>query len=481
MGRVPWTTILLAHSVGMEEREEEASRLGAAPGEHNVTFHHPSGSVPGVLDLEPEHPPRGTAWDLPLPEDGALHDADGTYQGHGLPSAERLPELTATLRSNLPARLEQVTLSHWAPGHAHLEAVVALVGWAAGGTDPTFDRLHVQATGFTQFFGTRPLKHVIAPGLLQGRSPEEVTVGFEEEPDLEWELAGIKTSSRWSTSIRGGDAFHFEITSSPWIEIAGAESAPWDTWLHQWLRPLVDLVSLATGDGQHPTMVEVSRAGGDDDDERRPTARIFGSGVTQAPFTVRFAHHRPALFTLARLPYSLNELVRRWLDLRKHITGFVDAYLPIVRGVRQTPAAQLLLLAAAAEAVHVARHSEGPTSTEEHQARRQEALMRLDGVASDEDLVFLKRHLSRRDRYSLEQRLADLVSDCPAELQQSLDLDGLGQRVAQLRNDLAHGRGVSRDLLTPATRALRAVLNVQLLLELELPLDGITAHERWPD
>lgn len=99
----------------MDEREEETSRLTAAPGEHNVTFHHPAGSVPGILELEAELPPRGTAWDLPLPEDGAIRDAEGTYRGHGFPSIERLPELMATLRSNLPARLEQVTLSHWMP------------------------------------------------------------------------------------------------------------------------------------------------------------------------------------------------------------------------------------------------------------------------------------------------------------------------------------------------------------------------------
>lgn len=292
----------------MEERTEETSRVIAAPGEHNVTFHHPAGSVPGVLSLEAERPPRGTVWDLRLPEDGALRDPDGTYRGHGLPSVERLPALTATLRSNLPAFLEDVTLSHWMPGRAHLDAAVAIVGWAATGTGPRFDRFGVQATGFAQFFGTRPLRHVAAPGLFDGRLPEEVTVGFEEKPDLEWAEVGVETSARWRTSIGGiGDAFHFEIKSSPWIEVMSAESSPWDKWLHQWLRPLVDLVSLATGDGQQPTVVEVSRPGeGDDGVDRRLTARVFGSGVSQAQFTVRFAHHRPALFTLARLPYSLN-------------------------------------------------------------------------------------------------------------------------------------------------------------------------------
>jgi hypothetical protein len=467
----------------VEEREEDASRLTAAPGEHNVTFHHPAGSVSGVLELEAEHPPRGTAWDLPLPEDGALHDADGTYRGHGFPSIEHLPVLTATLRSNLPVRLEQVTLSHWTPGHAHVDAAVAIVGWAASGTDPSFDRLRVQATGFAQFFGTRPLSRVTAPGLFDGRSLDEVTVGFEAEPDLEWVEEEIKTSARWSTSIGGiGDAFHFEIKSSPWIEIGLAEPSPWDPWLHQWLQPLVDLVSLATGDGQYPTVVEVSRKGdGDDPIDGRLTASVFGSGVTQAPFSVRFAHHRPALFTLARLPYSLNELVHRWRALRERITGFVDAYLPIVRGVRQTPAAELLLLATAAEAVHVARRGEGPTTADEHRARRQEVLNRLSNGVTKDDLAFLKRHVSRRDAYSLEQRLAELVADCPIELHESLDLNGLARRVAELRNDLAYGRGVPRESLAPAAKALRAVLNVQLLLELELPPDGVVEHERWRD
>lgn len=460
---------------------EEASQLSAAPGEHNVTFHHPTGSVPGVLELEAQRPPRGTAWDLPLPKNGELRGADGTYRGHGFPSIEHLPELAATLRSKLPARLEQVTLSHWVPGQAHVDAAVAIVGWAADGADPRFDRLRVQATGFAQFFGTRPLRHVIAPGLFDGRALDEVTVGFEDEPDLEWAEEGSEASARWTTSIGGiGDDFHFEIKSSPWIEIGCAEPSPWDGWLHEWLRPLVDLVSLATGDGQHPTLVEVSREGGDEDSvDRRATARVFGSGVRQAPFFVRFAHYRPALFTLARLPYSLNELVRRWLELRERITGFVDAYLPIVRGVRQTPAAELLLLATAAEAVHVARRGEGPSTAEEHRARRQEVLGGLVGAVTADDLAFLKRHVNRRDRYSLEQRLTDLVSDCPVEVHESLALGGLAQRVAQLRNDLAHGRGVAGESLAAAVTSLRAVLNVQLLLELELPLDDVVAHERW--
>lgn len=100
----------------MEEREEKTSSLVTAPGERNITFHHPAGSVPGILDLQAERPPLGTAWDLPLPLEGAVRDADGTHVGHDLPSAEHLPTLSATLRSNLPAHLEQVTLSHWMPG-----------------------------------------------------------------------------------------------------------------------------------------------------------------------------------------------------------------------------------------------------------------------------------------------------------------------------------------------------------------------------
>jgi hypothetical protein len=62
------------------------------------------------------------------------------------------------------------------------------------------------------------------------------------------------------------------------------------------------------------------------------------------------------------------------------IPGFVDAYLPIVRGVRQPPAAELLLLATAAEAIHVERFSEGPTSPEDHKARRREVLDRITNV-----------------------------------------------------------------------------------------------------
>jgi hypothetical protein len=79
--------------------------------------------------------------------------------------------------------MEQVTLSHWMPGHAQLEAAVAIVGSASEGNDPRFDRLLIQATGFAQFFGTKPLRHVIAPGLSEGRAPEEITVGFPEQPD----------------------------------------------------------------------------------------------------------------------------------------------------------------------------------------------------------------------------------------------------------------------------------------------------------
>lgn len=467
----------------MDEHPEEESGLAAGPGEYNVTFHHPAGSAPGLLDLQAEKPPSGTAWDLPLPEDGAIRDPDGTYRGHGFPAVETLPELAATLRSNLPARLEQVTLSHWMGGHAHLDAAVAIIGWAAIGKNPVFDTLRLQATGFAQFFGTRPLHHLSAPGLFDGGQAKEVTIGFDPEPDLSWNVQGVETTARWSSSIGGiGDAFHFEVKSSPWIEVTTPVGAPWDSWLHEWLRPLIDLVSLSTGDGQHPTVVEVSRPGDDGSvREHRLTARVFGSGVRQSPFTVRFAHHRPTLFTLESLPYSLNELITRWLDLRREITGFVDTYLPIVRGVRQTPAAELLLLSAAAEAIHSARFGEGPTSQEEHGKRRKELLSVLAKEVSKDDLAFLKDHLGRHARYSLRNRVGDLVKDCPAELQGALGLDGLAERAVKLRDDVAHGRGVAADQVRPVARGLRVVLDVQLLRVLELPLDAVMARERWQD
>lgn len=321
----------------------------------------------------------------------------------------------------------------------------------------------------------------MAPGLFEGHAPEEITVGFAEQPDLNWNLDGVETAARWSTSFGGiGDAFHFEIKSSPWIEISLPEPWPWGMWLHQWLRPVVDLLSFATGEGQHPTVVEVSRTvDGNAGNERRLTARVFGSGIGQGRFTVRLAHHRPSLFTLALVPYSLNELVTRWLKLRQRFPGFVDAYLPIVRGVRQPPAAELLLLAAAAEAVHVERFGEGPTSPEDHKTRRREVLDRLTNESNRADVAFLKRHLSRHDRYSLEKRLADLVGDCPSELDAPLGLTELAMDVSQLRNALAHGRNVPAESVIPVTRALRAVLDVQLLLQLELPLDGVVPHECW--
>lgn len=58
-------------------------------------------------------------------------------------------------------------------------------------------------------------------------------------------------------------------------------------------------------------------------------------------------------------------------------------------------------------------------------------------------------------------------------------MEGLATQVSKLRNDLAHGRGVAPESLAPVTRALRGVLNVQVLLELELPLEGVVDHERW--
>ena len=419
----------LPRSVVVEERSEEATRLPVAPGEHHVIFHHPAGDAPGYLELQAEQPPSGTVWELPLPEDGTIRDPDRTYRGHGFPSVEHLSELNATLRSNLPPRLEQVTLSHWMPGHAYVNAAVAIVGWAAEGTHPRFDRLRMQSTGFAQFFGTRPLRHITAPGLFESRQLDEVTVGFEELSDLGWTVDGVETSAQWGTSIGGvGDAFHFEINSSPWIEVSMAEPIIWDAWLRGWVRPVIDPVSLATGEAQHPTAVDVSRRVDVDDDDdigRHRTARVFGSGVGQAPFTVRFAHHRPPLFALVQLPYSFNELVARWLDLRRRITGFVDAYLPIVRGAQKTVAADLLLLTTAAEAIHTARRGEGPTSPQEHAGHRKEVLGRLAAVGSNEDITFVKRHLNRRDRYSLEQRLMDLISDCPAELHDQFGLDGL--------------------------------------------------------
>lgn len=112
----------------MEEHAEKSGPGAGSPGEHSITFHHPAGSVPGVLQIEAAQPPSGIVFDLRLPEDGAIRDADGSYRGHGFPAMEQLSVLTGTLRSNLPVRLQNVTLSHWMPGHARIDAAVAMVG-----------------------------------------------------------------------------------------------------------------------------------------------------------------------------------------------------------------------------------------------------------------------------------------------------------------------------------------------------------------
>jgi hypothetical protein len=463
----------------VKEHEDRSKRLGVTSGEHQVEFHHRSRTVPGVLELHARQAPRGVAYGLPLPEDGAIRDADGTYTGHGFPTVEHHPTFKATLRSNLPVWLEDVTVEHWMAGQAFVNAAVAIVGWGAGGAHPLFDRLRFQVSGLAQVFGTHPLQRIEAPGLFGGQRIDEVKIGFAENPDLAWTVEEIGVAVRWETAIAGIDPYHFEVKNAPWIEITRPGPAEWQDWLQQWLQPITDLVSLATGDAQQPTIVEVSRQEKGDDQRRRKTAQVFGSGLTQARFYVEHAPHRPPLFRLADLPYPLHELVQRWLDLRQRMPGFADAYLPIVRGAQQTPAANLLLLATAAEAVHIARYGEGPTSPEEHSSRRRAILERIASALAGEDLAFCKRHLSRRDRYNLEQRIAKLASYCPVDLQEPLGLNDLPRRVSSLRNDLAHGRSVAAESLIPLVRGLRGVLNTQLLIELGLGLEKVVEHENW--
>jgi hypothetical protein len=467
----------------MEEHADQSASGAGGPGEHSITFHHPAGSVPGVLRIEAALPPSGIVFDLPLPEDGAIRDADGGYRGHGFPAVEQLPVLTATLRSNLPVRLQDVTLSHWMSGHARIDAAVAMVGWAVDERDgePTFDCLRLQITGLGQFIGTRPLSHIKSPSLFQGETPDEVTIGFAADSDLEWIAQDLTLRAIWATSIAGlGDWYHFEVKSAPWIQIVSATPKAWEYWLDKWVRPLIDLSALATGGPQRATMVEMSRESSVlSDTPRRVTARVFGSGITQAPFSVRFAHHRRPLFVLRTIPYGLDDLVRRWTRMRAELTGFVDLYLPIIRGSEEPPAATILLLSAAAEAIHTARRGQGPTVEEDHREHRRQVLAQLTTVLSRVEMKFLTRHLSRSDRFSLEDRLTDLVSDCPPELRLLLTLDEMPAEVVALRNDLAHGRAVPGDKLEPATRKLRATLNVHLLIELGLPTDPVVEHERW--
>jgi hypothetical protein len=463
--------------------------LTVKPGDYSGVIRRGDDQAIFQIHLDGDHYPNGPVYDLPLPESGLIRDSGGKAVGARFPASERFPQLAGHLRNGLPIALLDVRLTHWVTDQAQLLAETAIVGSALDKTaDLRFRRLRFQVEGLAEVIGIG----TIGADMLDratGKTKNPILVHLADDSSLKWSHSTGEAVAGFDTRISGiADPFHFEVSSSPHVSVTSEEALDWPSWWSSWVRPVHDLVCLSGRASRSVTWVTLQaerpvRPGQEEVPAWWSSAQVFGHGIRQTSHSVQGRMTNTPLFQLASSPVPLPTLVERWLEIRAKHRGFLDTYQPILHEAPLTDLARFMFLAIGAEALHAGLHGVGPRAQEEHKAERRKVLGRIkttEGIQQP-DLKFLRRFLARRNDYSLEQRIKQLVDDLGPEFAAEAQAADLAKDLPGLRNALAHGSALTSDQLLAVGQCLgplQAVLEAHILRLLGLPTTDLATRIR---
>ena len=433
-------------------------KLPVQPGEYAVEWLIDDRVIPGELGLEPNRPPEARLF-------GDVVERDWG-RGGGFPENHTFERIRGRLRSGLDVVLTDAHVSIWFPERSLGSARHAVVGsGVAAALGDAYPRMRCQITDLDLLFGASPVTSVSWPA--EGTPPLHGHFGIDLNPDAhhEWpdDANGITLECTYDIQFPLSSGHEHYVAFAPTVMIAVDAPLTVDQWVSEWVMPLVRLATLATRRPQRLSWLTVntaSRSALEDERMRSNTGTVFGSGIEQAPYEAEYregwreAENRP-LFTLASLPISLPDLVRRWRALDLADNPFMELYGLALRQADLPPRARYLYLVQALEALHSLEHEdEDAEAQDEFERRRSEALEELRKVELPDGIHrFVKQNWGKRRIDSLDRRLKCLIDQLPelvqgrltpppGEVVTALVADGdlpIESLFRVLRNDLSHG------------------------------------------
>jgi hypothetical protein len=406
--------------------------------------------------------------------------------------------LRGQLRNNMGVVATDAALSSFFPGQASGLAHYAVVG---GGVedieDDRYDGLSVQITGLDPFIGRPPIERGDVPWPIRVRGRlryPQVTgrPGFKYRSTREAVVISCGYDSVYPMS-----AHTVNVVFAPMVYIDSIDGLlTFAEWAERWIKPLVALVSFATGAPQKVTIVTLTVGSG----RERIQGAVFGGGIGQNPYPAvgaadwKMPGGRPYL-SLATMTRRLPSLVRQWRDLESGDNPFLDLYGYAFQHPDLPDRAAFLLRAQALEALqgYEARHQDAQ-SQGRFTRDRTKLLGNLASVGASQTLIReIDQLIGRSPRSSLAGNLKQLSKKLPDAFTTNLDRpelrplanrlraarphtgNGLHEELAALRNGLSHGESYPDNELLPWLRPIDLLCRATLMRLLRFKDNDIVA------
>lgn len=476
---------------------EVVKKLIVPAGAYPCQWRYRDQVVSGELRLEESKAPAGELYDVP----GTWVESEQSKSFQ--PHKDTADVLRGWTRRGDNAVLLEAQLGYLLPERSWVQAKVALIGHNLP-DDMLFDSVEFQVGGLTELSGIRPLRKWAVPRTFEN-DPEADATWDSEATWQKWITAeGDEVELTFDPEIVWNQGFSFSLTSAPVMGVSGRPRAA-DDWMSQYVRPLAEIMSLATQRSQPVSWVFLRRGGKD-----KPPAQLFASDVVQQPYDATPPEHSElisygsgSLIRLGPGGAALPDLLMGWATLRTKYSTFFD-YLTLALPGSMSTRSRFLALVPALEGLHLAKYGDGPISRAEYKRQRRDVIRRLAEVpgVDQDDVGFVKEWLSAYGSYKLEERLhqirdRELGAKLRARIQERVDplpfvLDGLVQRATDVwavmgtaRNRIAHGDAnqPSAAQLATLTRLAHTMAIGAALNHLGIPeaiLCEAIDQDRWP-
>jgi hypothetical protein len=463
--------------VAVVHNDPAAVKLPFGTGEYLCTWKVPdrdkgSTEVPGMLTVEPGRVPRGLLYGkMPIAWIG-----NGSSRVASFPQRHEFRALTGRLSTGAHIALMNGELSYWLETQGRAVGAFAVLSQQEFDNDEhrRYGSIELQIEGLEALCGVAPISSTTIPGDKTSDQVWAATV--DADARLEWR-SGPRTMTFWySGSFRSFDAYEFRMVFGPVLRLATEEPLTVAEWWLNWVRPLRQLVSLATRAPREIRYLLASNAEG----PRSLRDQVFGWDITQEPVNSTRAaiEETRSSLNLKGDDVSLLDLLEKWRELEEAHHPLIETYGVMATAEDQHPRSRFLLLLQAIEGAHGFENlAEQKVAQEKYSLKRAEFLERAKGVLSEQDYRFAGKRLMKAPPQGLEQALIAVFKRLPISVLPELEKS---QIVAQVRKE--HGQPKMRveNALVKVRNALShgsAIFPVNVLREAALILDRVVSSE----
>lgn len=430
--------------------------------------------VPGAVTLGSANAqPRGTAFGTGVPLSASATPDGGAM--YGFPQQATYPVLRAELDSNHSVTLLDVGVETWFKDRAFVRAAAAMVGLYDATDDGQVTGLRIQATGLDAAAGLAPIRQQTFPQHQSGDTEYTVKVNVDGQ---EWADDDAELSLNYVGSAHLGDAYEYGFAFGPVVEVDLTTPVPLLDAVRTWVTPLQRLMELASGKGESITYLQAlgKNAAGE-----ATRWQVFGSGIDQRPFDSNLERIREtkSALNLHDDGDSLLGLIRAWNTHDAEGHPLIETFAKDLRWLKdQPPRAQVLTLCQAVEGAYDHTHAaENQQQQADYTAKRDRTLDTIKAAGlQGQDWKFVKSGIPKRAPSNLRTPMQWTAAVTPGDLSTRASAIPIvtsktpkdtgadwSDGIRVVRNDLSHGRSISRDALRPLAKLLTRHLRAHTL------------------